>query len=342
MTAQNDSVFMRAVRGEPVLRTPFWFMRQAGRVDPEYRRLRDEAGLPLEELFRHPGWAARISLLPARWGVDALIFFQDILTPLGPMGAPFVFAPGPKLDASIRTRAQIDALHGFDPAAELPFVAETFAGIRAEQQALPVLGFAGAPLTLLFFLVEGGSFKDGAPHAHALLREAPETAQDLLDKLTAMTIAYLDYQADCGAAAVQLFESAAHLVDAAQYRTFALPAQQRIFAALKGRVPAICFAREWADLDTLGASGADIVSLPAGVTINQARAHWGPDAMVQGNLDNRLLAAGPVDAVLAQARAILEAGGRRGHIFNLSHGLLPETPYEHLLALIEFLKTEQG
>lgn len=332
---RND-LFVRAARGEETPGTPIWLMRQAGRTDPEYIRLKQQSGMTLYQLFRHPEMAARISLLPKRLGVDAIIFFQDILTPLAPMGAAFTFAPGPCLEHPIRTARDIATLHHYDPADKLSFVPETFRLIhQALDKELPVLGFAGAPLTLAVFLMEGRSFGNSADSALALLREEPGLAHSLLEKLTAQTIDYLKLQIESGVAAVQLFESAAFLLDPALYNEFALPCQQRIFDALKGTVPTILFAREWDDLESLGDSGADILSLPATVSIAHARKTLGAHRVVQGNLSNRLLAYGSLKAIEAAARACIRSGQHRGHIFNLNHGLLPNTPYGNIQHLVK-------
>ncbi|NKB68387.1 MAG: uroporphyrinogen decarboxylase [Candidatus Latescibacteria bacterium] len=334
MNSAND-LFVRAAQGERTERTPVWLMRQAGRTDPAYLALKEKAGLPLEELFRHPELAARISLLPRRLGIDAIIFFQDILTPLTPMGAHFVFAPGPVLADKLDKPEQIDALQPYEVAPHLGFVGETLARLQDELAgSLPVLGFAGAPLTLAFFILEGRSFGDAAPATFDFIQRHPETTHRLLDKLTDQTIRYLQYQARAGATAVQLFESAAFLLTPQLYREFALPYQQRIFAALKGEVTTIQFARDWPRLDDLAAAGADIISLPSSISVDQARAQLGPDQVFQGNLDNQLLAQGPLEEISRQAVACVRAGQQRGHIFNLDHGLLRHTPYEHILHLV--------
>lgn len=332
---QNDTL-LRALRGEETPYTPVWMMRQAGRTDPEYLALKKRLDLPLEDLFRHPEHSTEITLLPQRIGVDALIYFQDILTPLAPMGAEFVFAPGPQLKTPCDSREAIEALHGFDVEAELPFVRETFQGIFGKLEgAVPVLGFAGAPLTLAVFILEGKSFGTSADKAMAFLESEPQALHGLLEKITAMTIDYLKYQADCGVAAVQLFESAAFLLSEAQYREFALPYQQRIFAALKGHVATINFAREWYDLGDLDAAGADVISLPATISIREARAQLGDERVFQGNLDNQLLAHG-AEADIAQAITDCVASGEhRGHIFNLSHGLLRETPFDRVQGVVK-------
>jgi len=334
-TVQNDTL-LRALRGEETPYTPIWMMRQAGRTDPEYLKYKEAAGLPLEELFRHPEHSTEITLLPKRIGVDALIYFQDILTPLTPMGAHFVFAPGPKLEQPLVSEADIAALHPYDVEAELPFIRETFARIFDRVGGeLPVLGFAGAPLTLAVFALEGKSFGEAAPRAMEFMNSSPGALHDLLDRITTMTIEYLKYQARCGVAAVQLFESAAFLLSPAQYREFALPYQQRIFAALKGVVPTIQFAREWDSLADLDAAGADVVSLPASISLRDARAQLGQDRVFQGNLDNQLLAHGEENAIAEAVRACVAAGEHRGHIFNLSHGLLRETPFERVTNLVK-------
>lgn len=339
-SAQTNHLLLRAARGERTERTPIWLMRQAGRTDPEYIKVKDESRLPLHDLFRHPEWAARISLLPQRFGVDAIIYFQDILTPLAPMGAEFVFAPGPMLVQGIHDSADIERLHTYDVAGELPFIPETFRLVReALNDALPVLGFAGAPFTLLVFIIEEGSFGSRADKTKVFLRDYPDIARRLLDKLTAMTIDYLRVQVDAGADALQLFESAANLLTPAHYETWALPYQRQVFDALKGTVPTIVFARDWPDASHLHQSGADVLSLSDRVRIADVRATFGAGQVVQGNLDNRLLVNGSKEAIADTARAIVAEGGHHGHIFNLSHGLLRESPFENVMHLIDVVKS---
>jgi uroporphyrinogen decarboxylase len=338
--SEDQPFLVRALKRERLPRPPIWLMRQAGRTDPAYNALRAHDPRPLEALFADADTAAEVSLLPRRIGVDAIIYFQDILTPLAPMGCPFVFRPGPVTDTPIRDAADVDRLHPYDVADELPFIAQTFRNVRrALDGELPVLGFAGAPVTLAVFMIEGKSFGDSADRALAFFREQPAATRRLLDLLTDVTIDYLRYQVESGAFAVQLFESAAYLLTPDLYRQFALPTHQRIFHALRGRAPTIMFAREWGDIADLDASGADILSLPASVTIAQARAIAGPDRVVQGNLSNRLLCAGPLDAIERETREIVESGGRKGHIFNLDHGLLRETPFDHVEYLVRLVRS---
>jgi uroporphyrinogen decarboxylase len=339
MAKPRNDLFERAARGESVPRPPIWLMRQAGRTDPEYNKLREKDGRPLEALFSDPDIAAEVSLLPKRIGVDAIIYFQDILTPLTPAGCPFIFRPGPVTGAPIRDAADVDKVHTFDVADELPFIGQTFANVlRALDRELPVLGFAGAPVTLAVFMIEGRSFGDSAANALAFFKNQPEATRTLIDVLTDITIDYLKYQITSGAFAVQLFESAAYLLPEDIYRVLALPSHQRIFDELRGSVPTIMFAREWCHIPDIDASGADILSLPSTVTITQAREIAGADRVVQGNLSNRLLCNGPIDVIEREVRAIVDAGERRGHIFNLDHGLLRETPFEHVQHLVQFVR----
>lgn len=335
MDYRNDRL-PRALAGEETPTLPVWLMRQAGRTDPAYLKLKEDAGLPLHDLFRHPELAAEISLLPRRLDIDAIIFFQDILTPLSPMGAHFVFAPGPVLEKPVETPDDLLALEAYDVRAHNSFVGETFDRIHALLDGeMPVLGFAGAPLTLAVFVLEGKSFGGAADRAMAFIRKHPDAVHRFLETVSDLTIEYLLYQRDHGAVAVQLFESAAFLCDDAFYRDFCLPYQQRIFAGLKGKAPTMNFAREWKDLDSLDAAGADVISLPAEISIAEARAKLGEDRVFQGNLDNRLLVEGTMDEIEAAALRVVEEGRKRGHIFNLSHGLLRETPYENIQRLVE-------
>lgn len=335
----EDTLLIRAARGEQTERTPVWLMRQAGRSDPAYLEYRDGTGLPLEDLFRHPEHAAHITMLPARFGVDGLIIYQDILTPLSPLGAHFVFDPGPKLTQPIENAEDVYKLRVYDVARELGFVRDTFAGVveKAAGQ-LPVLGFAGAPFTLAVFMLEGGSFRDNADRSLAFFENEPRAAEYLLEQLTAMTIAYLQHQIQWGAVAVQLFESAAFVLPPSLYQRYALPAQQAIFSALKGMAPTILFARDYHQIPDLAAAGADILSLPAGLSIPEVREALGPQQVVQGNVDNKLVVSGPPEAIVAATEACLAAGQHHGHIFNLSHGLLRETPFEHVRLVVDTVR----
>jgi uroporphyrinogen decarboxylase len=335
---KNDLV-LRAARRERTERTPVWMMRQAGRFDPAYRAVRERVDQPLEVMFRTPELAAEISLLPQRLGVDAIIFYQDILTPLAPLGAEFVFRPGPVLETPIRSAAEVRRLQSFDPAADLPFVAEELRLIRRELgDALPLLGFAGAPLTLAYFLIEGGSPGTDPQQARAFLGAQPELAHELLARLADMTADYLAYQIEAGVDAVQLFESVGDLLTEAEYREFAHPYHVRVFERLAARVPTILFVKEQPWLELMVATGADVLSVGACVDLAAARAAYGDRVAFQGNVDNRIVAEGTLDEIDTAVRACVAAGGHTGHILNLNHGLLKDTPLENGCRVIETCK----
>ena len=339
---KNDLI-IRAARGEQTERTPVWLMRQAGRFDPAYMSLRERADLPLEKLFSHPDFATEISLLPRRFGVDAIIFFQDILTPLGPMGAGFRFRPGPVLAEPVRTRADVDRLTRYDPSVELGFVGKTLQQVRSELAGeLPLLGFAGAPLTLACFLIEGKSPGDSGAAAKAFLYSDPAAAHALLANLADMTVDYLLYQIESGADMVQLFESCAELLSDADYEEFAQPYQQRVLSAIRGRVPTILFAKEYANVERMADTGADVISVGGCVDLAEARRRVGGRVALQGNLNNRLLATGTEQQVIEATRDCIAAGGCTGHILNLNHGLLKETPVANVQTLIDACKLAPG
>ena len=335
---KND-LLLRAAWCGRTERTPVWLMRQAGRFDPEYRALRERTNLPLEELFRTPDLATEISLLPRRLGVDAIIFFQDILTPLAPMGAEFVFRPGPVLESPPGTSRDIDALRRYDPQAELGFVTKTLQQLRRELgDELPLLGFAGAPLTLAFFLIEGRSPGRQPAQARALMRSEPALLHRLLERLADMTVDYLRLQIEAGADAVQLFESCADLLSDGEYREFAHPYHTRVFSQLGDSVPRILFVKEQPLMELMADNGADVLSVGRCVHLTDARQRFGHKVAFQGNVDNQLLAAGTLDEIDEAVRSCVHAGNHQGHILNLSHGLLPETPFENVRRLIETCK----
>lgn len=336
MSGILNDLLLRAARREPTERTPVWLMRQAGRTDPGYLRLRERSGLPLEALFRHADLAAEISMLPKRLGVDAIIFFQDILTPLTPMGAEFVFRPGPVWDAPIRSVADIERLRSFDPSEKLGHVAEIIGLVKnALDGELPVMGFAGAPLTLAAFLIEGRSPGADPVHTHALMQDDPGAFHRLLNKLADMTAAYLHWQILAGADAVQLFESCADILTPRQYAEFAHPYHVHVLTKLARTVPTILFAREQTDLSLMAESGADVLSVGACVDLAEAKAEFGDRVAFQGNVDNRIVADGSLEEIDAAVQACIQAGAARGHILNLNHGLLQRTPFENVRRFVD-------
>ena len=328
----ND-LLLRAVNRQPVPRVPVWLMRQAGRSDPAYLEYRENAGLGLYELFRSPEHAVPISLLPRRIGVDAIIMFQDILTPLSPMGADFDFKPGPVLSEPLRNPGQAAAFHNYDVAQDLGFVGETITFLLRELEGeLPLLGFAGAPFTLAAFLIEGRSPAPGMEPVLEFARSQPETFGGLINLLTEITIAYLNYQIDCGVHAVQLFESIGDRIPRDLYEAYAQPSHKRIFSELRPQVPGILFVKGSPHLELMLLSGAAVLSIgeqtPLAPILNQGSA-------VQGNVDNAILARGTPDEVETAVKACITEGGGIGHILNLGHGILAETPFENVQRFVQ-------
>ena len=333
-TQPKNDLLLRAARGLPVPRAPVWMMRQAGRSDPEYLAYRERAGLALGELFRSAEHAISISLLPRRFGVDALIIFQDILTPLAPMGAVFHFTPGPNLAEPLRHASQVEALRAYDPAAALDFFRQSIQGVLAELDGeLPLLGFAGAPFTLAAFLIEGKS-PGALENTLAFAREQPKVFGTLMDRLTDMTVDYLNFQVEAGVHAVQLFESVGDQIPRDLYEAFAQPSHENIFARLRPGPVSILFVRESPFPDLMLRSGAEVLSVGAGASLPGLLKAGGGRIAVQGNVDNRLLVTGTPEEVERAVRDCLAQTGGQSHILNLNHGLLPDTPFENVLAFV--------
>lgn len=338
---KND-LMLRAINHQAVERVPVWMMRQAGRSDPEYRKIRARDQRPLEQLFADPEIAVQISLLPKRFGVDAIIFYQDILTPLTPMGAEFVFIPGPHLHQPIRSLSDVKRLKSIDPESQLPFIGATLRGLLQElNQELPLLGFAGAPLTLAFFMLAGVS-----PSAHyslifEFIESQPKVFEQLIAKLTQMTIEYLHYQIDNGVHAIQLFESVADVLPEEIYKRYALPSHQEIFAHLSSKVPCILFAKECRFYDLMMQSGAQVLSIGSSIDLKIAHQQAQGKFALQGNVDNRLLRDGNQEQIQQAIQNCLHATQGKGHILNLNHGLLPDTPFQNVLAFVK-LAQEYG
>jgi uroporphyrinogen decarboxylase len=326
--------FIEAARGVSATRAPIWIMRQAGRYLPEYREIKRRA--TFEEMTRDPAIAAEITLQPLRrFELDAAIVFADIMTPLEAIGVDVRFDPGPKIAEPIRNAAQVGELHRRGDVA--PFVGEALRLVRrALAEDVALIGFAGAPLTLAAYLVEGGGSKD-FERFRALLRSQPQTLHGLLDILTELTIEYLQMQVDAGADAIQLFDSWAGLHDEAAFREFGLPYATRIMRALENSgVARIYFG--------LGASHllhaiAEIPSEIAGVdwrtSLGDARTAL--RRTVQGNLDPAFLFADP-QTIVAQTHRVLQEGSGGAHVFNLGHGIWPETPIESVQLLVDTVR----
>jgi len=327
--------FLAALCGERPVHRPIWLMRQAGRYLPEYQAVR--ARHSFVRMCQTPELACEITLQPVRrFGFDAAILFNDILVPLEPLGTSFVFTEeGPRLEHPVRDEADMAALRTFDPREELGYVAEAVRLIRRELVGTPLIGFAGAPFTLAAYLVEGGGSKDHR-RIKTLMYRRPELFAALLAKLADTVASYLRMQIEAGADAVQLFDSWAGVLAPADYARFELPAVQRIFAALADTgAPRLLFVKGGAShLESAVQSGADALSLDWTVDLAGA-APWLGGLPVQGNLDPLALYAEPAE-IARRAHAVCRAGdAAAGHVFNLGHGILPDTPLAGVEALVE-------
>lgn len=333
---RNDRL-IRAVLGEPVDRTPVWMMRQAGRYLEEYRALRERWGFM--DLIRSPELAAEVSLQPYRaFGMDGVILFSDILVTLPALGVDFdIGDAGPHIPRPLKTARDIAALREpGDPEAHCAYVYRILDILQREVGAeVTLIGFGGAPVTLAAYMIEGGGAKDRRAIKTMMYRE-PELLHGLLDRLARLQLAFLLAQAKHGARVVQLFDTWAGELAPEDFRDFALPHARKILSGLRqAGVPSIYYLRGAAGLlEHLRTLGADCLSLDGGVDLAQARAVLGPDQPVQGNLDPCVLL-GPEARVRQRTREILKAGGGRGHVLNLGHGILPETPRENARAFVE-------
>jgi uroporphyrinogen decarboxylase len=318
------SPFLAACRGERPSRTPVWFMRQAGRALPEYRKVRE--GIPMLASCRMPELVAEITMQPVRrYGVDAAILFSDIVVPLHAAGIDLDIVPGtgPVVASPVRTEAEVRALPPLDPSSGSD-VADAVRLLTRELGDTPLIGFAGAPFTLASYLVEGGPSRDLA-RTKALLYGQPEVWALLMDRLADIAAAYLRVQVDAGAAAVQLFDSWVGSLPLATYLEHVQPWSARVLAAVPD-VPRIHFGVGTGELlPAMGEAGANVVGVDWRIPLDEASRRLGPRYAVQGNLDPALLGA-PWPAVEAATKAVLAAGrAAPAHVFNLGHGVLPDT-----------------
>jgi uroporphyrinogen decarboxylase len=336
----NDR-FLRACRRDAVDKTPVWFMRQAGRYMPEYRALREKHSLLT--LCRTPELAVEVTLQPVRaLGVDAAILFSDLLLPLAPLGIPFDFqaGEGPVIGRPLRSRADIEALRRFDPRAELGMVLEAIRLLRRELE-IPLIGFAGAPFTLASYAIEGGHSASFAL-TKGLMYGDPESWHRLAALLVDVVADYLRAQAEAGAQALQVFDSWVGVLDEADYREFVFPHMRTLFARLQGAgAPVIHFGTGTGHLlIAQREAGGDVIGIDWRTRLDMGWRRVGDRVAVQGNLDPALLL-GPRDRLLARVDDVLHrAGGRRGHVFNLGHGILPGTPVENVKAVVEHVHAQ--
>ena len=330
--------FLAACRSLPVPHTPVWIMRQAGRYLPEYRKVREKADFVT--LTRTPELAAEVTLQPLRrFDFDASILFSDIMTPLQGMGVALDFKPGPVVDEPIHSRKQVDALQPLVPEQDVPFVMESIRIVREKLPPnVPLIGFAGSPFTLFCYLVSGKPSKEFS-EPRVFLHAEPATAALLLNRLADAMIVYLRAQAEAGAQALMLFESWGWLLGPYDFAQHAMPPVRRIVEGLADLgVPLIYFANQGgANLSVISALNVDVVGLDWRVSIAEARKILGANKAVQGNLDPAVLFA-PKDTLCRRiANVLADAGTSPGHIFNLGHGIWPETDPDSVARLVDYV-----
>jgi uroporphyrinogen decarboxylase len=333
------SLFLRACRGEVTERAPIWVMRQAGRYLPEYRQVR--AGVSFLELCKTPKLAAEVTLQPIRrFGFDAAILFSDLLVPLEAMGLEVQFTEqGPRLPQPLRTAADLGRVSRFDPEAGTGFVLETIRLLRGELGDTPLIGFAGAPFTVATYAIEGKTAKNFTETQGFFYRQ-PAEARRLLALIAEATRDYLVAQVRAGVQAVQLFDSWVGVVSADDWETFVLPPTAALVAELRATgVPVIYFANGATTIfDRVAKVGADVYGVDWRLPLDEARARLGGKAAVQGNLDPAVLL-GPADEIQRRATDVVRRGGKRGHVFNLGHGIYPETPIASVEALVSAVRS---
>jgi len=338
MADVSESRFLRACRREAVDATPVWFMRQAGRSLPEYRALRGEGSIL--DAIKAPDLATEITLQPVRrYGVDAAVLFSDIVVPVEAVGFGVDVVPGtgPVVERPFAGGADLERLRPLEPESDVPYVLETVRSLAGELE-VPLIGFAGAPFTVASYLVEGRPSRTYA-RTKALMLGEPDLWAQLIDRLADLALAFMRAQVEAGASAVQLFDSWAGALTPDQYRRHVLPASAKVLGGLADLgVPRIHFGVGTGELLELFAeAGADVVGVDWRVPIDAGWERIGTDTGVQGNLDPAVCLA-PWPAVESEARDILErVGGRPGHVFNLGHGVLPETDPDVLKRVVELV-----
>lgn len=334
--APTESRMLRACRREPVDRIPIWLMRQAGRYMAEYQLVR--GGVDFLTLCKTPELAAQVTLdAVERLNVDAAIIFADILLIVEPMGVPLEFKEslGPVIGRPLRSVEDIRNLKAVDPETSLGFVLEAVRQVRRAMDAkIPLIGFCGAPFTVAAYMIEGKGSRNYIP-TKVLMREQPAAWHELMEKITEASIAYLKAQVAAGCQILQVFDSWVGNLDPASYREFVLPHMQRLFAALPKNVPTIHFGTGTASLlELMKEAGGDVIGLDSRVDIAEAWQRLG-EVAVQGNFDPVLLFAEP-EVIESEVQKILqEVGSKPGFIFNLGHGILPETPVDHVMHLVD-------
>jgi uroporphyrinogen decarboxylase len=336
MAAANHP-FLAACRREKTPYTPVWLMRQAGRYMEEYRKLRSE--FSFLELCKRPDLAAEITVTPVeKLGVDAAILFADILLILEPMGLGLEYSKddGPVIRAQIRSRTDVEELNDFEPEKELPFVVEAVRKCRAAlNEKVPLIGFAGAPFTLASYIVEGGGSRNYLK-TKKLIYSDPGAWKALMERLARLVGKYLNAQIAAGAEAVQLFDSWAGCLSPGDYQKYVLPYTRAAIAAITPGTPVINFSTGTAGmLKLVREAGGNVIGVDWRIHLDDAWDSIGHDVGIQGNLDPAALLAKPKEIRWRVEEILNRAAGRPGHIFNLGHGVLPETPVENAVAMVQ-------
>jgi uroporphyrinogen decarboxylase len=331
--------FLRACHRQPTKYTPIWLMRQAGRYMKEYRALRKKYSFL--EMCKNPELAGEVTLLPfQKFQVDAAIIFADILLPIEPMGIELEFekGEGPVIHHPIREMKQIDDLRIIEPEEDLSFLIKAIQIVRKELEGkIPLIGFSGAPFTLASYIIEGGHSKDYIL-TKGLMYQDRAAWDGLMEKISEVLIRYLNAQIRAGVQALQLFDSWAGCLSPTDYEGYVLPYSRKVIDNVDKSVPLIHFATSSSSLlEMMKRAGGDVIGVDWRVNLGEAWTRLGYDVAIQGNLDPVILL-GPPDLIEKEVKRILnEAGGRPGHIFNLGHGILPNTPVENVAFLVEMV-----
>jgi uroporphyrinogen decarboxylase len=336
---ENQFPFLRACRRQATEYTPVWLMRQAGRYMKEYRALRKKYSFL--EMCKNPELAAQVTLQPIeRFKLDAAIIFSDILIPLEPMGVEFEFAKGegPVFHHPLRERKEAEKLRLFEPEEEIPYLMKAIQIVRRELEGkIPLIGFCGAPFTLASYIIEGGHSKNYILTKSMMYQDRP-TWDALMEKISRVLILYLNAQIRAGVQAVQVFDSWVGCLSPADYEEYVLPYSKKVIDGVDQSVPLIHFATSNATLlELMKRAGGNVIGVDWRINIREAWERLGYEVAIQGNLDPVILF-GPVDLIKREVKRILDrVEGRPGHIFNLGHGILPNTPVDHVAALVDMV-----